>query len=92
MTSREFCYWLQGFFEISGATYEDELTSAQIKTIRDHLNLVFVHEIDPSYTKDPKVQAFMQAVHDGKVSGPIATGPGFTPNRFNNDGEVKMRC
>ena len=45
MKSRDFVYWLQGFFEISGAKSTSE---EQTKMIRDHLNLVFVHEIDPA--------------------------------------------
>ena len=38
MSETEFCYWLQGFFELSGS---DELTPAQIQMIKSHLNLVF---------------------------------------------------
>ena len=45
MTSRDFAYWLQGFFEISGAT---ALTEAQGDLVKAHLALVFKHEIDPS--------------------------------------------
>ncbi len=45
MTSRDFVYWLQGFFEISGS---NELTEHQVDLIRRHLNMVFIHEIDPS--------------------------------------------
>lgn len=47
MTSREFCYWLQGYFEINkGAA---ALTSEQSEIIQKHLSLVFIHEIDNSY-------------------------------------------
>jgi hypothetical protein len=46
MTSRDFCYWLQGFFEVSGAK---EISPTQTQIIRNHLNMVFVHEIDPSH-------------------------------------------
>ena len=45
MNSRDFCFWLQGFFEISTNT---DLISTQIDIIKKHLNLVFAHEIDPS--------------------------------------------
>ena len=45
MTSQSFCYWLQGFFEVSGATQINEIQTQQIK---NHLNLGFKHEIDPS--------------------------------------------
>jgi hypothetical protein len=53
MTSRDFCYWLQGFLEISGDIgSEIKLNSKQIDTIKNHLNLVFKHEIDPSFGED----------------------------------------
>lgn len=60
MTSRDFCYWLQGYFELSNP---DRLTSTEISSIRNHLNLVFFHEIDPSYSDDPKVQETMNQIH-----------------------------
>lgn len=44
MNSIDFAYWLQGFFEVSGAK---ELTEAQTTIVKNHLNLVFTHEIDP---------------------------------------------
>lgn len=51
MTSRDFAYWLQGYFEIGDLTSnkpgEDPLTVAQVNVIRKHLNMVFKHEIDP---------------------------------------------
>jgi hypothetical protein len=40
----DFCYWLQGYFEISGS---DEITPVQVHIIKKHLSLVFKHEIDP---------------------------------------------
>ncbi len=48
MTSREFCYWLQGYFELAGGPY-GTLTEAQVAQIEKHLAMVFKHEIDPSY-------------------------------------------
>lgn len=38
MTPEQFCYWLQGFFEMTGAA---SLTPQQVLTLRKHLNLVF---------------------------------------------------
>jgi len=38
MTPENFCYWLQGFFEISGS---NEMTSEQAMTVKRHLDLVF---------------------------------------------------
>lgn len=55
MTSRDFCFWLQGFFEVNG---QSDLSPAQVDVIRRHLNLVFKHEIDPSMPDpDGKLQA-----------------------------------
>jgi hypothetical protein len=47
LTSRDFCFWLQGFFEV-GLAPDQPLTLAQIDIVRRHLNLVFAHEIDPA--------------------------------------------
>lgn len=41
MSPENFCYWLQGFFEL---TDPKELTDLQIKMIRQHLQLVFRKE------------------------------------------------
>ncbi len=38
MTPENFCYWLQGYFEISESK---ELTEEQINIIKSHLELVF---------------------------------------------------
>lgn len=53
MTAREFCYWLQGYFEIEGnqprpPEFSPTLNGEQIKMIQRHLAMVFKHEIDPS--------------------------------------------
>jgi len=50
MTSRDFCYWLQGYFEISEASRETRasISDDQVRAIKKHLALVFKHEIDPS--------------------------------------------
>lgn len=45
MTSRDFCYWLQGFFEVA---QPNAINKEQLDMIQKHLSLVFVHEIDPS--------------------------------------------
>lgn len=60
MTSRDFCYWLQGALEIIDPS---TLTEDQLKTIKAHLNLVFFHEIDPSYSDDKEVQNKMNQIH-----------------------------
>ena len=45
MTAQEFCYWLQGFFELGGGL--NGLTPEQVNTIKAHLSLAFKHDIDP---------------------------------------------
>jgi len=59
MKPREFVYWLQGYFEITGGS-EATLTAGQVKIIKNHLALVFKHSID---TPDPTGE--LQAIHDG---------------------------
>ena len=38
MTHEQFCYWLQGYFEIKNP---DSMTKQEIQIIKDHLQLVF---------------------------------------------------
>ena len=62
MTSRDFAYWLQGFFEVSNA---ETMTKEQMKVVKRHLNLVFKHEIDPGMG-DEKHQEELNNIHGGK--------------------------
>lgn len=61
MTSRDFCYWLQGFFEVAHADGQP-VTADQARIIQKHLALVFAHEIDPS-AGDAKAQEKLNAIH-----------------------------
>lgn len=67
MKPENFCYWLQGYLEL---TKEEDLTEDQVKIIKNHLNLVFEHVIDPSYVKhlapldNKKVGQILQEIHD----------------------------
>ncbi len=60
MTSRDFAYFLQGFFEITKPT---EINSEQTEMIKKHLSLVFKHEIDPSMG-DQKHQGELNKIHN----------------------------
>jgi hypothetical protein len=68
MKTTEFCYWLQGYFEI-GDGRDLTLDAEQVKCIRRHLALVFQHDIDPSYTaglppkEAAKAQADLHMIH-----------------------------
>ena len=39
MNADNFCYWLQGFFELTNSV---NLTEEQVKIVKEHLQLVFV--------------------------------------------------
>jgi hypothetical protein len=62
MKSRDFCYWLQGFFELAEPV---TLTPTRVQMIRNHLSMVFYHEIDPSFG-GPKEQAVLNELHSGR--------------------------
>lgn len=76
MTSRDFCYWLQGLLEVGKP---ESLDAQQLKIIENHLNLVFKHEID---TPDPTGE--LQATHDGKPAKPAYP--------FTGSGNPLARC
>lgn len=84
MRSDQFVFWLQGFFELSDPSAP--LTEKQVQTIKNHLKLVFLHEIDPSYSDDPTVQKIFQNIHDGKkpLEGVKIEQPKITSYRNDN--------
>ncbi len=63
MTSRDFCYWLQGYFELSKPQGREGLSPSQLEMIERHLAMVFKHEIDPSMG-DSGVQSALDAIHE----------------------------
>lgn len=85
MTSRDFCFWLQGYFEISNA---NTIGPNEAQCIRQHLAMVFKHEIDPSMTAPPGApvsnldyQTLLNDLH----------GNNDTVGALSNSG-VKIRC
>lgn len=62
MTSRDFVYWLQGLFELAEPL---TLNKKQTEAIKNHLSMVFVHEIDPSMGNQEH-QGKLNAVHSGQ--------------------------
>lgn len=69
MTSRDFCYWLQGFLEVAKP---NSVSHEQLEAIKNHLNMVFVHEIDPSFPASQ--QAALNATHTGAPARPRPPG------------------
>lgn len=51
MEARDFCYWLQGCFELVPDVVKTGLTPGTIMTIKRHLELVFLHDKEPSACK-----------------------------------------
>jgi len=76
MTSRDFAFWLQGFFEVSNA---ETITKEQTQVIKSHLNLVFKHEIDPSMGGE-KHQTELNEIHSAK------------PNHLGSGKDTVLRC
>ncbi len=52
MTPVDFCYWLQGYFEIENPK---ELDEKQTQIVKDHLELVFT-KITPDYSSLIKIE------------------------------------
>jgi hypothetical protein len=81
MTSRDFCYWLQGYFEISESSHKEPgvtepLGAEKVACIKRHLAMVFEHEIDPSMG-DRRHQAALSEIHNPHLAPiePSATFP-----------------
>ena len=56
MTPEQFCYWLQGFFELSGQT---SLTDEQVEMVKKHLQTVFINVTgDPSRLNEALQKVF----------------------------------
>ncbi len=98
MTSREFCYWLQGYFDIAhtGAAPPEpisryNLQDHHVELIRKHLSLVFKHEIDPSYGAQP-IQDALNALHNPPK--PQNQTGAFTPSNgmAGNNPNLLVRC
>jgi hypothetical protein len=60
MKAVEFCYWLQGMFELSEPK---DLNAHQTELIKRHLDMVFVHDIDKSYPEGQ--QKTLNDIHNG---------------------------
>lgn len=61
MKAENFVYWLQGFFELGEPKTLDE---RQVQLIKNHLNMVFVHDIDPQLGNEEHLRR-ITAAHSG---------------------------
>jgi hypothetical protein len=76
MTSRDFAFWLQGFFEVANPI---SIGSKETEMIKRHLNLVFKHEIDPAMG-DEKHQQVLNEIHSG-IHIPSSNWPPLNPDK-----------
>lgn len=84
MTSRDFAFWLQGYFEIADPI---KIGEQEVNLIKKHLNLVFKHEIDPSMG-DEKHQQVLNEIHSPGINIP----PSIWPSTSSNFDKEKLRC
>jgi len=87
VTSRDFCYWLQGLFELGSPAALDQ---KQTDLIKRHLAMVFVHEIDPS-AGGPAKQGALDAIH-GIGQQPTPERVQYAHIGGDGPGGVKVRC
>jgi hypothetical protein len=95
MTSQDFCYWLQGYFEVLNANKPQgaraALTSKQVYCIQQHLALVFKHEIDPS-AGPPEHQAELNKIHAPQPAPTAPKNPSHGPFGGIRDDGMVYRC
>jgi hypothetical protein len=83
MKATEFCYWLQGYFELDQASSKpgNSLSDEQVEVIQRHLALVFKHDIDPQ-AGPSNYQAALNDIHNGQNK----------PNPFGPNSGPMIRC
>jgi hypothetical protein len=64
MNERDFCYWLQGFFEIHESNEVDE---KQIQIIKDHLKTVF-EKVTPDRSAEQVKEDALKAIEAARKS------------------------
>ncbi len=70
MTPEQFCYWLQGFYEITGEV--EGHSAEQVRVIKAHLGLVFQHVLDREHDKgDPQKAQQLDNIHRPDRQGPV---------------------
>ncbi len=100
MTSRDFCFWLQGFFEIQDVADPTRIASTglppgmnerQLDMVRRHLALVFKHEIDPSMGPPAHQQALDKQHAPQQVPAP-GLSQQLEAMKQPNPGGLQYRC
>lgn len=84
MEAQQFCYWLQGFAELSGDAMP---TQEQWDSIREHLAAVF-HKVTPpvkapAKTNLPDLSDFFKQAEKQQDKSHWPASPSYVPNPFN---------
>lgn len=80
MKARDFCYWLMGALE---AGKMETMDADQVREVRAHLDMVFIHDIDPTFPA--KQQSLLNDAHQkGKGASGIPL--------HDRPEDVVMRC
>lgn len=81
MKARDFCYWLMGALEVGDVDY---LSEEQVANVKAHLNMVFIHDIDPTFPEKQQ-DALNEAHEEGK-----RRSAGLPLN--DRPGDIVMKC
>lgn len=85
MNAENFCYWLMGYFELHGAV---GMGADQTKCVKRHLDLVFVHDLDPRAVTEK-----LQEIHDGPPKEELPPiGEPYHDAPPIGGGDIKYRC
>ena len=82
MNAEQFVYWLNGYLELSGA---QELSAAQVKSVREHLVLVLHKVTSPVPAPATTPTAYRPSVFGGVQCGVCG-------NTTSNEGGLCYRC
>lgn len=93
MEAQDFCYWLQGFFELSEGK---KLTPKQVEIIKDHLNLVF-DKVTPDRSEkriNKNLINIEQGVDINSILdvSPSTAGNNKFPNTLTDKGKSRVCC
>lgn len=95
MLARDFCYWLQGFFEIQSAglpsNRDTGLEAGQVEMIKAHLNMVFAHEIDPSMGNEEH-QKKLSEIHEAAKNAEKKATQALNAAQHANSRNLPIKC
>lgn len=72
MTAVQFCFWLNGYLELSAGepdANKDGLSRRQLGVVARHLGMVFLHDIDKTAGDEKHQQALNDLHHGGDATG-----------------------